>query len=200
MTKAINEYLYDAAAGGFIKKVGTNELCDLANPYAMAKKMLTAAQAKQIAAQAEKITHCYGKIIALMAKGLYEYGYKETAEKLLFGKHALLNPDGSLSAYVDWVSAIDNDDLPQFFSAPKSIGGIRNIGTGFDKVLIKPEPYECKKAKCGVPTKFGYIELSYETTENETTVILSVPDGIEVVTDFSAFNKKVIFKKTGGNI
>lgn len=40
MTKAINEYLYDAAAGGFIKKVGTNELCDLANPYAMAKKCL----------------------------------------------------------------------------------------------------------------------------------------------------------------
>lgn len=229
MTKAINEYLYDAAAGGFIKKVGTNELCDLANPYAMAKKMVTAAQAKQIAAQAEKITHCYGKIIALMAKGLYEYGYKETAEKLLFGKHALLNPDGSLSAYVDWVSAVDNDDLPETvyecmhnppidFGAEKNwgdlshpdsaisdiiatyIGGIRNIGTGFDKVLIKPEPYECKKAKCGVPTKFGYIELSYETTENETTVILSVPDGIEVVTDFSAFNKKVIFKKTGGNI
>ena len=164
-----------------------------------------------------------------MAKGLYEYGYKETAEKLLFGKHALLNPDGSLSAYVDWVSAIDNDDLPETvyecmhnppidFGAEKNwgdlshpdsaisdiiatyIGGIRNIGTGFDKVLIKPEPYECKKAKCGVPTKFGYIELSYETTENETTVILSVPDGIEVVTDFSAFNKKVIFKKTGGNI
>lgn len=138
--------------------------------------MLTAAQAKQIAAQAEKITHCYGKIIALMAKGLYEYGYKETAEKLLFGKHALLNPDGSLSAYVDWVSAIDNDDLPETvyecmhnppidFGAEKNwgdlshpdsaisdiiatyIGGIRNIGTGFDKVLIKPEPYECKKAK-----------------------------------------------------
>ena len=156
-----------------------------------------------------------------MVRGLYDYGYGELAEKLLFGKTPYYK-NGELYSIVDWVSAIGNPDLPETvyecmhnppydfganlnwgdLSHPDSaingilsayVAGIKNIGKGFDKILVKPFPYKYKKMRCGVPARRGLIEIKTDLSEKGSAVSVSVPYGTKIKTDFSALPKPVKF-------
>ena len=218
--KGIIKHLYDGKAGGFIKKKGLHELCDLANPYAMARGFAIGKRAKNIARNASVMTRSYGKIVALMARGLYDNGYTDAAEKLLFGKTPCYDADGKFFSFVDWVGTIDNADLPEtvyecMHNPPYDFGdnlnwgdlahpdsvingvisayvaGIRNIGKGFDKILLKPNPYKCKRIVCGVPTRLGLAETDIMINDDGSFVSITVPKGTKVKTDFSALPKPV---------
>ena len=144
------------------------------------------AQAKQIAAQAEKITHAYGKIAVLMIRGLYDYGYPEKAEEMLCGKLPLYL-DGHFYSNVDWMSVVNNPDLPETvyecmhnppcdfgdnlnwgdLSHPDSgicgvlssrIAGVMPLKAGFTEVLVKPHLGNCRFVGCRVPTLYGNLD------------------------------------------
>ncbi|MBP5467480.1 MAG: hypothetical protein J6Y43_07975 [Clostridia bacterium] len=221
MKKAILKHLYNGRAEGFVKKKGSSEICDLSNPYAMARGFADKKKAAAISREARLKTRAYGKIIALMVRGLYDNGYADAAEKLLFGKTPYY-ADGELYSTVDWVGAIGNKDFPETvyecmhnppydfgvnlnwgdLSHPDSaingilsayVAGIRNIGKGFDRILFKPFPYVCKKIRCGVPIKRGAAEIKIDITEKGSAVSVRVPSGTKIKTDFSALPKPVAF-------
>lgn len=225
MRKAIYRRLYDKKAGGFIKKKNSSELCDMANPYAMASGFATVGAAKKIAAKAMSVTKGYGKMVTLMVRGLFDYGYPEIAEKLLFGKVPYLDADGKQVSQVDWLSAIGNPDSPETvyecmhyplvdsgdnlnwgdLSHPDSvvngimsayIAGIKNVGEGFEKILVRPWLGRAKRIRCGVPTKYGLIEIFAERTAEGTVVRVRVPKGTLIKTDFSELPKPVKYTAT----
>lgn len=218
--RSVIKHLYDRKKEGFVKKKGSAELCDLSNPYAMAQGLVGKGIAGHISKNVWNKTRAYGKIMILMIRGLYDHGYPAVAEKLLFGKTPYYKGKGKLYSIVDWVGAIGNDDLPETvyecmhnppydfgenqnwgdLSHPDSaingvisayIAGIRNIGVGFDRILIKPNPYKCRKIRCGVPTKYGLAEIDIALTEKGSIVAINVPEKTTVKTDFSALPKPV---------
>ena len=225
LRKSIFAFLYDEAQGGFVKRKDWRELCDMANPYAMGKHMVNARQAAQIAAHAERVTHAYGKVTVLMIRGLYDYGYAEQAQNLLFGKLPLYL-HGGLYSYVDWFSALDHPDLPETvyecmhmppynfgdnlnwgdLSHPDSgicgvissrIAGVMPLDAGFSKVLLKPNPGACGRIECRVPTAHGIFEATIECGAAGSRVTVNAPPSVTVETDFSALAQPVSFEKNG---
>ena len=221
LREGIFRYLYDAELGGFIKRKGWRELCDMANPFAMGKHLVNSMQAAQIAAHAEQVTHAYGKITILMIHGLYDYGYAEEAKKLLYGKLPLYI-DGFYYSSVDWMSVIGHPDLPETvyecmhnppfdfgpnlnwgdLSHPDSgvsgvisghIAGIQAAGTGFSSVKICPHPGDLKKIECEVPTRYGKIEMRLKADEAGSSVTVSLPEGIRYEADFTDLVQPVKF-------
>ena len=220
LRKGILKHLYDEKAGGFIKKKGLFELCDLANPYAIARGFATKKKAAKIAENALSMMRGYGKIVALMVRGMYDNGYVAAAEELLFGKTPCYDKDGKLFSFVDWAGTVNNADFPEtvyecMHNPPYDFGenlnwgdlahpdsvingiisayvaGIQNAGKGFDKILIKPNPYKCKRIICGVPTRLGLAETDIMIDENGSYVYVTVPENTQVKTDFSALPKPV---------
>lgn len=224
MQRGIFTHLYDEALGGFIKRKDWRVLCDMANPYAMGKGMVTDPMAAKIAAQAQNLTHAYGKIAVLMINGLYRYGFPEKAEALLFGKLPLYAGD-SVFSYVDWMSVIDAPDLPETvyecmhnpppdfgdnlnwgdLSHPDSgvcgvisgrIAGILPAAAGFRSIFVKPHPGGCKKIDCRVPAADGCIDIRIRVCLDHSSVELTVPRGTVVETDFSELVQPVRFTFT----
>lgn len=226
LREGIFRYLYDERQGGFIKRKGWNELCDMANPFAMGKHLVNGLQAAQIAEKAEKLTHAYGKITVLMIRGLYDYGYSEKAERLLCGKLPLYI-DGKYSVDVDWLSAVGNPDLPETvyecmhnppmnfganlnwgdLSHPDSgvcgilsgyIAGIRPLQPGFKEVLIRPHPGGCRQIDCKVPARNGIIELCIRSGKDGSEVFIRLPEGVRCQTDFAELQQpvRVVIKET----
>lgn len=212
LREAIFRELYDPRLGGFVKRKDWRELCDMANPYAMGKHMVNAEQASAIAAQAEKITHPYGKVAILMIRGLYDYGYADRAQGLLFGKLPL-ELHGGFYANVDWMTIVDNPDYPETvyecmhnppfnfgdnlnwgdLAHPDSgvagvyssrIAGVMPLEPGFKRTMIRPHPGEMKRIACEVPTKYGSIRVKISCGKN-CEVIVEAPAEIEIETDFS---------------
>lgn len=219
MREGIFTHLYDSVQGGFVKRKDWRELCDMSNPYAMGKRMVSRAQAKQIAAQAEKITHAYGKIAVLMIRGLYDYGYPEKAEEMLCGKLPLYL-DGHFYSNVDWMSVVNNPDLPETvyecmhnppcdfgdnlnwgdLSHPDSgicgvlssrIAGVMPLKAGFTEVLVKPHLGNCRFVRCRVPTLYGNLDLEISIDEGRTLVTVDAPEEIKIWTDFSELAQPV---------
>lgn len=214
MRKGVFTYLYDDVQGGFVKRKDWRELCDMANPYAMGKHMVSEAQAAKIAKQAKRVTKAYGKVTILMIKGLYDYGYTCEAEEILTGKLPYYQ-DGALFSVVDWFSIVDNADMPETvyecmhnppcnfgdnlnwgdLSHPDSglcgvissrIAGVIPVGNGFEEVVIRPHPGKCKEIHCRVPVAGGEeIAVDIWTGENGSRVIVGAPESIRIETDFS---------------
>lgn len=214
MRKGVFAYLYDEERGGFVKRKDWRELCDMANPYAMGKHMVSQAQAAKIAAQVRQATKAYGKVTVLMIKGLYDYGFSDLAEELLTGKLPLYQ-NGALFSVVDWFSIVDNKDMPETvyecmhnppcnfgdnlnwgdLSHPDSglcgvissrIAGVMPLSTGFAEVLIRPNIGKCKEVHCRVPVSGGAeIAVDIWTDENGSRVNVTAPESIRVETDFS---------------
>lgn len=220
LKKGIFTYLYDYSLGGFIKRKDWRELCEMSNPFAMAKALVTQEQADQIASHVEKVTRAYGKVAILMMNGLYHYGYPELAEKLLLGKLPYITDDGFFYSNVDWASIVDNPDYPETvyecmhnppfnfgdnlnwgdLSHPDSgvcgiissrIAGILPIDKAFSKILIKPHPCNCKNIHCIVPTIYGKIEIWIKDDVNGSNVKVLLPQQISYESDFSLLSQPV---------
>lgn len=69
-----------------------------------------------------------------MIRGLYDYSYPEKAEEMLCGKLPLYL-DGHFYSNVDWMSVVNNPDLPETvyecMHNPPAISGIISTGAIF---------------------------------------------------------------------
>ena len=223
MHRGIMKHLYSEEKKGFIKSKEIDELCDMANPYAMCKNMVTKEQAAQIASHAKEITHGYGKIALLMIHGLYNYGYGKEAWEMLTGRLPLYGSNGQIRVYVDWMSTIDNPNVPEttyecMHNPPSEAGANLNWGDlchpdtticgvltgkvagimpgeeGFSSILLRPCPGNIKNISCLVPVKNGKTaSLKISENENDYTVELELPEHMTVTKDFSQMTKNVIY-------
>lgn len=210
--EAIDRYLYDEALGGFVKRKDWRVLCDMANPYAIGRGLARKEQAAAIAKHVVETCKKYGKVMIMMMRGLYDYGYPEEAYNALSARTPLIK-HGEIYSYVDWFGSLEERGLPETvyecmhnpphdfgahynwgdLSHPDSgisglisgrIAGIIPLEPGFRSVLIRPNPGKLKEIDCVVPTVFGKIEYRYRKTENGAYVKLKVPDGISVTESF----------------
>lgn len=221
LKKAINTRLYSEKLGGFVKNEVLNELCDMANPYAMLSGFADKTQAKRIAEQAEKITHAYGKILILMIKGLFRYGYPEKAYDMLLHKTPMIT-NGEIYSYVDWFGMLDSDSLPETvyecmhnpphdfgagfnwgdLSHPDSgisgvlsgnLGGVLPLTPGFEDILLKPYLADLNHLEITIPTLHGNVVVQYVKSDEEMVIDVNKPTAVKIHTDFSNL-KDVIIK------
>ena len=224
MKGSIFTHLYSEELGGFVKRDDLRELCDLANPFAMGKGLVSAEQASKIAAKYREITHPYGKVAILMMRGLFDYGYPEKAWDLLCGKLPVYIGD-AICSYVDWFGAIDHPDYPETvyecmtnpplnfgvngnwgdLSHPDSavsgvissrIAGVMPLESGFKKILLRPCLQDLQHLRCGVPTKRGMIRVEIEVKDGKNQVRIQAPKGVEILTDFSLMKGETVCKKS----
>ena len=210
MQKGIRQYLWKESCGGFIQSIGREVYCDMANPFAMAKGLVTQEEADIIAKSALKHTHAYGKIVSLMIHGLYIYGYGELAYEMLTNPVPCLCPDGSVYANVDRMSMLESSDGPQCATEcmhypPPEFGagydwgdcshpdsgvndilcgdilGIRPIESGFKKFVIDPHSSGVSHAKGEIETPYGYISFSWKEDGGKIKGTLRCPKNCEFV-------------------
>ncbi|MBE7066883.1 MAG: hypothetical protein E7385_04960 [Ruminococcaceae bacterium] len=224
MKRGIFTYLYNTEKKGFIKRKDWPELCDMANPYAMCKGLVSDKIAAQISSHAESITHGYGKIILLMLHGLYRYGYTDIAVKMLYGKNPLYTVDGCVCCNADWMSIVGSDEYPEtvyecMHNPPMDFGFNNNWGDlchpdsgvcglisghiagilpakdGFQGVFLQPSPGPLRHIECSVPVANGLAKVSIKVSDEGSLVELSLPYNIPVKTDFSRMVQPVKYKE-----
>lgn len=227
---AIDRWLYDEELGGYIKRKDWRVLCDMANSYAIGRGLASKTQAEAIAKHVVTTCRKYGKVMILMIKGLYDYGYGEQAYKALSTRVPMLE-DGKIYSYVDWFGSLEERGLPETvyecmhnpphdfgngynwgdLSHPDSgisgiisgqIAGLLPLRPGFQTVLLRPNPGDLREIECWTPTARGKIHLSYRRGEREAELLLTLPEGTEVVEDLGRLPVPVryvkrYYKKTG---
>lgn len=191
MKEGIFRLLWSDRCGGFIKTLGNEVYCDMANAFAMGKGLVTKDQAEKISKSALGNTKGYGKILSLMIHGLYSYGYDELAFEMLTTPQPFRFDNGEVYAHVSWLDMVDSQDYPHttmecmhFPPAPSGnntdwgdlshpdsgvndilggdILGLRPLEAGFKTFAAAPHVYGVTGASGKIETRFGEISLHWE--------------------------------------
>lgn len=210
--EAIDRYLYDDSLGGFVKRKDWRVLCDMANPYAIGRGLASKAQAAAIARHVAETCKKYGKVMIMMIRGLYDYGYPEQAYEALSARTPLIER-GEVYSYVDWFGSLEERGLPEtvyecMHNPPHDFGAHYNWGDlshpdsgisglisgriagilpeepGFRSVLVRPNPGKLSAVDCVVPTAYGPIGYRYQKTADGAYIQMKVPAGISVTESF----------------
>lgn len=210
MRRGIFSFLWSDKCGGFVKTLGKEEYCDMANPFAMGKGLVSFEQAAVIARSALDHTKGYGKILSLMISGLYTYGYDELAYKMLTSPRPFRFANGEIYAYVDWLGITDTADYPHMttecmhfppintgnntdwgdLSHPDSgvndilgekLLGVYPVLPGFKVFGFKPHTAGLNSATGEVETPFGKIYAEWEMQNGELTGRVICPEECECV-------------------
>ncbi|MCL2813290.1 MAG: hypothetical protein FWD23_01690 [Oscillospiraceae bacterium] len=194
MREGINKYLWHSD-GYFTTHKGSDAYCFMSNALAMAVKFVDNGAAEKIRDRfmAEEFFH--GKIVSLVIRGFYEYGFDREAIGRLY------EPKNR----IDWFSPLDDDRGPcttwecMIYPVGQANGanwgdlshpdtamahimsgymlGIQPLKAGFSEYKVKPMTAGMDYAEGCVPTIYGDIEFEWKKTSDSFAASLISPYG-----------------------
>jgi hypothetical protein len=188
----IDKYLWNPG-GYFVTHKGSDAYCFMSNALALAVKFVDSERAEKIRDRFKTEEFFHGKIVSLVIRGLYEYGFDSDAIERLF------KPGNR----IDWFSPLDDDRGPcaawecMLYPVGEANGsnwgdlshpdtavahimsgcmlGVQPIAAGFSNYRVKPAPAGIDYAEGCVPTIYGDIEFKWEKTSDSFAAILNSP-------------------------
>lgn len=223
MRVGINTLLYSEEVGGYIRSLHNPVYCEMGSSLAMCYKVASAGAAETIAKGIFKQNLPHGKIVILAVKGLYEYGFKEEAYRLLTTGREV--DFGNARFGIGWLGMTESDDYPMttyecmHFPPPVSDNntdwgdlshpdtgvcdilsgcmlGIMPGAPGFEKVIIRPNPVNLEYIRGKIKTPRGNVACSIEFRGGTAYIDTVIPDGVECEYDFSRVGCPVVLNGT----
>jgi len=193
----IDKYLWNPD-GYFVTRKGGGDYCFMSNALAIAVKFVDYDRAEKIRGRFRTEEFFHGKIVSLVIRGLYEYGFDSDAME------RLLKP----GSQIDWFAPLDDcrgpcttwecmlyrpggpetangakwDDLSHPDTAMAHIMsgcmlGVQPVKAGFSEYRVKPMTAGIDFAEGCVPTIYGDIEFTWKKTADSFNSVLISPGG-----------------------
>jgi alpha-L-rhamnosidase len=105
---------WDEEKGYFKKSLTNDALCELANPMALANRLLSSDDAARCAdnlLEWLKTGIMNGKIVSLLITGFFHYGFDDLAYRLITKETGVMKRKDK-TVRVSWLGGIDDDDYP----------------------------------------------------------------------------------------
>ncbi|MCL1794602.1 MAG: hypothetical protein FWG34_12120 [Oscillospiraceae bacterium] len=192
--EGINKYLWHPN-GYFVTHKGSDAYCFMSNALALAVKFADAGSAEKIRDRFRSEEFFHGKIVSLVIRGLYEYGFENDAINRLYAP----------GDRIDWFAPLDDDRGPcttwecMIYPVGQASGknwgdlshpdtamahimsgymlGVQPTKPGFSEYRVKPLSFGLEFASGCVPTGFGGIEFEWKKTPDSFSAVLTSPEG-----------------------
>jgi len=187
MKTGIMQHFWSKKQGFFVGEMGSSEPDFMANALALAVKFLDAGEAARTAEYLRDNHYEHGKIISLVIRGCYAYGFDPMALDRLRNPKGIVN---WLDAINDWrgpcttwecmVYPIDEANGENWFDLSHAdtamahimsgyMLGVQPTSPGFSTYRVEPHGFGLQWAKGSVPTPQGDIQCGWSAAEDNSS-------------------------------